>query len=42
MLLGPNPDKIMGCAVQFPDSAFFTAGKVTEILKSDKEGFLVN
>ena len=40
MLLGPDSDKVMGCAVQFPDSAFFIDGKVTEILRTDKDGFL--
>ena len=40
MLVGPNPEKVMGCAVQFPDSAFFVDGKVSEILRTDKDGFL--
>lgn len=41
MLLGPNSDLIQGCPLQFPDSAFFIDGKVSEILKTDKDGFLV-
>jgi hypothetical protein len=40
LLVGPDPDKVMGCALQFPDSAFFLDGKVTEIMRTDKEGYL--
>ena len=40
LLVGPDPDKVMGCALQFPDSAFFLDGKVTEIMRTDKDGYL--
>jgi len=42
LLLGPNPANIQGCHLAFPDSAFFTDGKVSEIIKTDKDGFLTN
>jgi type I restriction enzyme S subunit len=42
LLLGPNPANIQGCHLAFPDSAFFTDGKVSEIIKTDKDGLLTN
>ena len=39
-LLGPT-DTILGCPIQFTDTAFFDDnGKVSEIIRTDKEGFL--
>lgn len=40
LLVGPDPDKILGCPITFPDTAFFEEGKVTDIIKTDKDGFL--
>jgi hypothetical protein len=42
LLVGPDPDKVQGCPIDFPDTAFFQTGKVTEILRNDKEGFLIS
>ena len=39
-LLAPN-DKICGCELWVPDTAFFEGGKPKLIVKTDKEGFLV-
>lgn len=41
LLLGTDGEKIQGCPILFPDTAFFEDGKVTEIIKTDKDGFLV-
>lgn len=38
MLVGPDPDTVLGCPLNFPDTAFFEEGKVTDIIKTDKEG----
>ena len=40
-LVGPDPDKVLGCTLYFTDTAFFEEGKVTEIVKTDKDGFLI-
>lgn len=42
MLVGPDPENVQGCQILFPDTAFFEDGKVTDIIKTDKEGFLTN
>lgn len=42
LLLGPNPSMIQGCQIAFPDTAFFQDGKVSEIIKTDKDGFLIS
>jgi len=35
-------DTLHGCELAFPDTAFIDAkGKITEIIKTDKDGFLV-
>ena len=33
----PSNDKIRGCEVVFPDTAFFVAGKAKMIVKNDRE-----
>ena len=36
-------DKVQGCPLLFPDTAFYNSqGKVTEIIKTDKDGFLTS
>ncbi len=42
MLVGPDQDNVSGCPLLFPDTAFFIDGKVSDILKTDKDGFLVS
>ena len=35
-------NNILGCPINFPDTAFFDdKGRITMIVKSDKEGYLV-
>lgn len=41
LLLGPDNESVLGFPMLFPDTAFFDDGKVTEIVKTDKDGFLV-
>lgn len=42
-LTSPYEHKLHGCEVHFPDTAFIDVkGKVTEIIKTDKDGFLVS
>jgi hypothetical protein len=39
-LIAPN-DNIQGCPLIFPDTAFFDEnGRVAEIIRTDKEGFV--
>ena len=40
-LIPPNPDKFKGCALIFPDTAFFQNGKPTHIIKCDKDFCLI-
>jgi hypothetical protein len=41
-LQSPN-EKIQSCPINFPDTAFFDhKGHVTEIIKTDKEGFITS
>jgi hypothetical protein len=36
-------DALHGCEVNFPDTAFIDPkGKITEIIKTDRDGFLVS
>ncbi|TNV84066.1 hypothetical protein FGO68_gene12787 [Halteria grandinella] len=41
LLTGPDPENVLGCPLHFPDTAFFEEGKVTDIIKTDKDGCLV-
>jgi hypothetical protein len=39
----PPSERIEGCPLVFPDTAFFDSkGRVTEIIRTDKEGLLVS
>ena len=41
MKLISKDDNILGCPVNFPDTAFFDEnGRISMIIKNDKEGFL--
>lgn len=42
LLTGPDPENVLGCPLNFPDTAFLEDGKVTDIIKTDKDGFLVS
>ena len=36
-------DSVHGCELNFPDTAFIDCeGKITEIIKTDKEGFIIS
>jgi len=36
-------DSVHGCELNFPDTAFIdSGGKITEIIKTDKEGFIIS
>ena len=39
-LLPPN-DRICGCELWVPDTALFESGKVKLIVKTDKDGFMI-
>ena len=41
-MLGLN-EHVHGCHLNFPDTAFFDeSGRISEIIKTDKEGFIVS
>jgi len=42
LLTGQNPEKVSGFPIYFPDTAFFMEGKVSDIIKTDKDGFLTS